>query len=89
MARPLYRQNPPPEYPLLARRRQLEGTVVLEALVGPAGRVRELSVKESSGHQLLDEAALRAVKNWRFAPGRQGTTPVAMPVLVPVRFHLQ
>jgi len=89
LAQPLYRENPPPEYPPLARRRQLEGTVVLEVLVSAEGKVSGLAVHESSGHALLDEAALKAVKGWRFEPGRRGGAPVAMPVLVPVRFGLR
>lgn len=89
LAQPLYRENREPEYPPLARRRQQEGTVVLEALVGADGRVAELAVHLSSGHRLLDEAALKGVKNWRFVPGRRGAAPVALPVLVPVRFGLR
>jgi protein TonB len=89
LARPLYRDNPLPVYPALARRRQWQGTVVLEVLVKADGLVAELMVEQSSGHRVLDEAALAAVRNWRFTPGRQGRQPVAMKVLVPVRFGLQ
>lgn len=89
LAQPLYRVNQEPEYPALARRRWQEGTVVLEALVTPEGTVGGLLVHQSSGHSLLDEAALKGVKGWRFVPGRRGTTPVAMKVLVPVRFGLR
>ncbi|HSH13616.1 MAG TPA: energy transducer TonB, partial [Desulfurivibrionaceae bacterium] len=88
-AHPIYRENPQPEYPSLARRRQLEGTVVLEVLVGAAGTVGGLKVQQSSGHRLLDEAALKGVKGWRFEPGRRGAAAVAMKVLVPVRFFLR
>lgn len=89
MAIPLYRENPPPEYPALARRRHLEGTVVLEVSVTGNGRVRRLAVHESSGHRILDKAAERAVRKWLFEPGRRGIVPVAMEVLVPVRFSLR
>jgi protein TonB len=89
LARPLYQDNPPPVYPALARRRQWQGAVVLEVLVKADGLVAELSVEQSSGHRVLDEAALAAVRNWRFTPGRHGRQPVAMKVLVPVRFGLQ
>lgn len=88
-ARPLYRQNPPPEYPRLARRRGYQGTVVLEVLVDKTGRVQDLKIDESSGHGALDRAAKRAVKGWRFAPGRRGNDPVDMWVKVPVRFELK
>lgn len=89
LARPLYRQSPPPSYPNKARRRQLEGTVILEVLVNAMGGVDELKVKESSGHEVLDRAALAAVKAWMFEPGRRNGLAVAMKVLVPVRFELK
>lgn len=89
LAQPLYRENPEPEYPPLARRRQQEGTVILEVLVTSAGTVGGLAVHQSSGHSLLDEAALNGVKGWRFVPGRRGAAAVAMQVLVPVRFGLR
>ncbi|MDD2464602.1 MAG: energy transducer TonB [Desulfobulbus sp.] len=88
-ARPRYRDNPPPSYPELARRRQMEGTVVVEALVNGRGRVDDLNVHASSGFNLLDDAALRAVRNWLFEPGKKGGMPMAMTVLVPVRFALR
>ena len=89
MATPLYRENPPPEYPALARRRHLVGTVILEVSVSKDGRVEQLEVRESSGYQVLDKSALRAVRKWLFEPGRRGNVPVAMEVLVPVRFILR
>ena len=88
-ARPRYRENPPPTYPELARRRQMEGTVVVEALVNGRGRVDGLNVHASSGYHLLDDAALKAVRNWLFEPGKKGGVPMAMSVLVPVRFALR
>lgn len=89
VAHPLYRLNREPEYPPLARRRQQEGTVVLEVLVTPEGTVGGLALQQSSGHSLLDEAALKGVKGWRFEPGRRGAVAVTMKVLVPVRFGLR
>jgi protein TonB len=88
-AQPLYRENPVPEYPPLARRRNLQGTVLLEVLVDGRGQVGALAVHRSSGQPLLDEAALKCVKGWRFEPGRRGGEPMAMQVLVPVRFALR
>ena len=88
-ARPRYRDNPPPAYPELARRRQMEGTVVLEALVNGNGRVDALNVHASSGYTLLDDTALRTVRKWLFVPGKKGDVPMSMSVLVPVRFALR
>ncbi len=89
LARPRYRDNPSPLYPDQARRRQLEGTVVLEASIGEKGKVDELVIHASSGHRLLDEAALKAVRLWLFEPGRRNGVPIPMKILVPVRFGLR
>ena len=89
VARPLYRDNRPPEYPALARRRHWQGTVVLDVLVGRGGKVKALEIKDSSGYQALDKAAEEAVKDWQFEPGRKGIMTVDMHVLVPVRFSLK
>jgi protein TonB len=66
-----------------------QGTVLLEVLVSAAGRVAELEIVESSGVKSLDAAALKAVREWRFAPGRENGRAKAMRVRVPVRFELQ
>jgi len=88
MARPLYRENPPPPYPPAARQRFYQGTVLLSVLVNEQGRVEELEVATSSGHPLLDRAALNGVRDWRFEPGRRNGKAIAMWVQVPVRFSL-
>ncbi len=87
-AMPLYRINPAPKYPRIARRRGYQGTVVLEVLVDRNGRVGELRVYTSSGYRILDRAALASVKGWAFEPGMRGDQKVEMWVRVPVRFQL-
>jgi protein TonB len=86
---PIYQSNQPPEYPGLARRRGWEGTVLLEVDVSEGGLVKSVQVHTTSSHDLLDNAALDAVKNWGFQPGTKGGKPVAMRVLVPVHFVLK
>ena len=88
-ASPLYRVNPPPRYPTSARRRGYQGTVLIEVLVGDTGRVIDLRLAQSSGHGVLDNAALEAVRTWRFIPGSRDERPVDMWVRVPVRFELR
>ena len=88
-AMPLYRINPAPKYPRIARRRGYQGTVVLEVLVDRNGRVGELRVYTSSGYKILDRAALASVKGWAFEPGMRGNQKVEMWVRVPVRFQLK
>lgn len=88
-ARPLYRSNPPPKYPAVARRRGFQGNVVLEVLVSPVGNIIELHVLSSSGYPILDRAAKSSVKNWTFEPGMRGQEKVEMWVRVPIRFELK
>ena len=88
-ARPLYKKNPRPEYPSVARRRRYQGTTLLEVLVDSQGRVGELRVSQSCGHDILDRAALTAVQGWLFEPGKRGDDTVVMWVRVPVRFQLR
>ncbi|MFP4408514.1 MAG: energy transducer TonB [Spirochaetaceae bacterium] len=61
-----------PEYPDSARRAGWAGTVVLELSIGRRGRVDEFELVESSGHEILDEAALRAARLWRFPRAEAG-----------------
>jgi len=87
--RPTPRANPRPKYPSSARRRGLEGTVVLKVLVNTRGRVGECRVHKSSGHRILDERATKTVRKWTFQPGRKGARPSAMWVKIPIRFQLK
>ena len=89
LARPLYERNPPPLYPRLARRMGKQGVVLLEVFVSVSGMVEEVKVATGSGYEILDEAALDAVRGWRFAPGLRNGQPAAMRVRVPVRFELR
>jgi protein TonB len=84
-----YLSNPPPDYPALARRQRLQGTVVLRVLVDAGGRAEELRIDRTSGAWILDEVALAAVRKWRFVPARRGDEAIAHWVDVPVRFRLQ
>lgn len=87
-AKPLYRSNPPPEYPRMARRKRYQGVVLLDILVAASGQVSDARVHQSSGHPLLDRSALEAVKKWGFEPGRRGDQAVEMWVRIPVKFQL-
>lgn len=77
-----------PAYPHEARQSGWEGTVVIRVLVDTDGSAAAVSVRSSSGHDSLDEAAAQAVKQWRFAPARRGDTPVESYFDVRVRFSL-
>ena len=86
---PLYRENPPPGYPRIARRKGYEGTVVLEVLVNPEGKVADSRIFRSCGHSVLDKAAMKSIRNWLFEPGMRGDKKVEMWVKVPIRFQLK
>ena len=88
-ARPIYRLNPPPTYPRIARIRGHQGDVMLDVLVNKNGTVGDLKVIKSSGYPLLDRAAKSSVKNWLFEPGMVGTEKTKMWVRVPIRFELK
>jgi protein TonB len=88
-ASPRYHTNPTPDYPLPCKRRREEGTVLLNVLVQADGLPAAISLSRSSGHPLLDRAALDAVRRWTFEPGRAAGAPVSSLVVVPVRFSLE
>jgi protein TonB len=79
-----------PRYPDAARRRGLEGVVRIEVDLGADGAVVDVRVLESSGVTSFDDAAVRAVRRWRFAPetvdGAGVATTLALP---PIRFRLE
>lgn len=79
----------PPAYPEEARARGLEGCVLLLVAIDAEGRVNSVRVLESSGHALLDDAAVAAVRRWRFEPARRGDEAVASEATLPIRFALE
>ncbi|MGR8933554.1 MAG: energy transducer TonB [Gammaproteobacteria bacterium] len=81
-----YRFNPKPEYPRLARKRGWQGKVLLKVQVSAQGYSDAVAVHRSSGHEMLDESAVEAVKKWQFIPAKRGETPVASSVIVPIIF---
>jgi protein TonB len=83
-----YLYNPPPDYPPRARRLGLEGEVLVRTRVLPNGECGELVLGQSSGYALLDQAALEAVRTWRFRPARRGDEEIVSWVEIPVRFRL-
>lgn len=83
-----YQNNPPPVYPIRARILGEQGEVLLRVHIISNGRVDQIKVQRSSGYNSLDDAALEAVRDWRFAPARRGKQPVATWVLVPIQFKL-
>jgi len=77
-----------PGYPAAARRRGWQGTVTVQADISATGTVTNVTVIDSSGHEILDSAALHAVAQTRFRPATSDSTPVGSEVVVPFRFTL-
>lgn len=82
-------QSIPPVYPRVAREEGWEGTVIIQVEVQPDGRPAKIRLHTSSGHAILDQAALKAVKQWHFIPARDGNIPVRKLAKIPIRFELQ
>ena len=76
-----------PNYPSVARVMELSGVVVIQALVGKDGAVKDAFVV--TGHPVFRDDALEAIWQWRFKPATARGEPVPVWVAIPVRFTLQ
>jgi periplasmic protein TonB len=75
-----------PQYPTLARQARIQGTVVLQAVIGKDGTVQNLHVV--SGHPMLTQAAIEAVKQWRYKPYYLNGEPIEVDTQISVNFTL-
>jgi periplasmic protein TonB len=75
-----------PLYPEIARQSRVQGTVVMEAILDATGKVESVRVMRS--HPLLDDAAVRAVRLWRYTPTELNGVPVPVLMTVTIRFSL-
>ena len=75
-----------PTYPPLARQARVQGTVVLQAVIGKDGTIENLRVV--SGHPMLTSSALEAVKQWRYKPYYLNGEPVEVDTTINVNFTL-
>ncbi len=82
-------QAPEPVYPAQARKKGWEGTVIVRVEVRPDGRPENVTVRQSSGHDEFDEAAIEAVEKWTFRPAKDGNIPFRKVVDLPIRFALK
>jgi protein TonB len=83
-----YASCPPPVFPAEARKARLSGTVLLLVQIDERGRPLSIALRRTSGHAILDTAALRAVRAWRFEPARRDGKPVDARLEIPIRFAL-
>lgn len=84
-----YLNNPAPAYPMMARRMGWQGRVVLNVEVLASGLPGQIKLHQSSGHDALDNAALQAVRGWRFVAARQGGQAATKWFLIPIPFILK
>jgi protein TonB len=84
-----YLQNPPPAYPPASRRSGEQGKVIVRVLIGADGLAKEAELRQSSGFDRLDRAALETVRKWRYVPGKRAGVPEAMWFNVPINFVLE
>lgn len=82
------RRRTPLVYPRIARTEGWEGTVLLLVSVAPSGRPDEITVERSSGHKVLDKAAIDTVTRWTFYPAKDGNIPIHSIVKIPIKFAL-
>jgi TonB family protein len=75
-------------YPVWARRLGEQGVVTVKFTITVGGTVADLSVVKSSGFADLDDAALTAVKAWRYKPATKDGKPIPMPSETNVKFEL-
>ncbi len=80
--------NPSPEYPEMAIFLGYQGNSVIRIKVSAKGSSEGVEVLSSSGHKMLDESALKALKKWRFTPSKQGNKAIASSVVITVSYVL-
>ena len=84
-----YLQNPKPAYPAMSKRLGEQGKVVVRVLIGVDGLVQKAEIRQSSGFERLDQAALMTAQRWRYVPGKRGGVAEAMWFNVPINFVLE
>jgi TonB family protein len=81
-----WRSAPFPTYPMEARLRREQGTVRLKVRIGRMGNVEGVEIAQSSGHKVLDDAALAAVRIWK-AQARYSGQTFTVPITFAIGFH--
>ncbi|MDB5857961.1 MAG: energy transducer TonB [Ramlibacter sp.] len=84
-----YLQNPKPPYPPVSKRLGEQGKVLVRVLIGADGKAQQADIRQSSGYDRLDQAAVNAVLKWRYVPGKRGGVAEAMWFNVPINFVLE
>ena len=73
----------------MSKRMGEQGKVLLRVYVNEQGLPEKIEIKQSSGYERLDEAAIATVQRWKFVPGKRNGVPEAMWNIVPINFVLR
>jgi protein TonB len=84
-----YLQNPKPAYPAVSKRLGEQGKVLVRVLIGTDGNAQKAEIRQSSGYDRLDQAAVTTVLKWRYVPGKRAGVAEAMWFNVPINFVLE
>ena len=82
-------EKPLPTYPKVARQKGWQGTVLLKVTVQEEGKPSEILIEQTSGFELLDQAAIKSVKNWKFRGLHSGKLALPYSLLIPIQFVLK
>ena len=83
-----YLNNPAPFYPAAAKRKSIQGKVLIDVVVKTDGTAAQVQIARSSGYGDLDEAAIDAIKQWRFIPAKSKGQAIQANVIVPIEFKI-
>lgn len=90
LEKPTFMQKPvQPKYPRVAQRKGIEGTALFEIWLDEQGQLTKLLLITSSGAKILDDAAQKAIEQWRFNPHSENGQSMPSRVRIPVRFSLE
>ncbi len=84
-----YLNNPKPAYPAVSKRLGEQGKVVIRTFIGVDGTAQQVQIKQSSGFDRLDQAALATALKWRYVPGKRAGVAEAMWFDVPFNWVLR
>jgi protein TonB len=83
-----YLNNKPPAYPPISKRMGEQGQVMVRVFIDTDGNATQAEIRTSSGHDRLDQTALKTVLAWQYVPGKVNGEPKAMWFNVPINFVL-
>lgn len=86
---PFLKQAPQPiRYPRWALKQGWQGELVVAVEILENGSVGRWQIMQATGHRSLDEAAVKAVRTWRFEPGKLRGKPIVSCIQIPIRFRV-